>query len=344
MGSQSAVPTRQSDFLVHGDAVYVASVPFAVKPATADEIFQWSHDGRRLAYVSTMSNETPAKVDRVLASGTRRFGATRIGVWNRETGRSRDVFVAAEDKTGVGHFAFVGHDLIFSTSTPGSGDRLWIARSSGPAIPIPLPANEGISKILASHRRSAVLVVGTNLAWLIHENGTAEIRLPGNPGLVGRGVTKDDRAILMSSTQGGSVAWHLLDFGTGQLQRVAEAPDPSDRPVQRPFIVDAYATGRGTKASLLEEDPSAARVDAHAARISDEDGGFRMDLVERSGSPRRRIPFLAETARPVSISNDGLAFAFVSNRTLMVRWLVKLDRAAAEQRLRPTSQTRGLSN
>jgi hypothetical protein len=125
--------------------------------------------------------------------------------------------------------------------------------------------------------------------------------------------------------------WLLFDFDTGSFTVVASEPPPRTRSF--PFVLDAYAIGGGSKAVLFDEDPEAKKVDARSNPVEEEDGGYRLDLVEKTGDSRRRLRFIPEMARTLEVSNDGLSFAFISNRTVMVRWLVKLSPAAAKQRL-----------
>jgi Tol biopolymer transport system component len=324
--SQGSVPTVPSIFVAAGNNVYVPSPTYAVKSASADEQFRWSPDGTRLAYVTDTLTDSPRVVDRQLARGERPGGVHRLGVWSRDTGRPRDLFVGNE-KMGIDKFVFLGRDLVFSTSetTPeGSRTRFWLARDGNPAQPLDIAGIEGTIKFLPARRRQALLAVGSSRMWLLDATRTVEIKTPGYSAFIGRGVTRDDQAVVMTFDANKETIWLLVNLATGTYRAVAQEPATTESPQTRPFILDAYA-GAGKKASLFDDDPDAAKVDDRKIRISGEDGGYQVDLVERTGNPRRRIPFINDTSAEVRVSDDGLAFAFVSNRTLMVRWLVKLD-------------------
>jgi hypothetical protein len=324
--SQGNIPTVPSIMVAHGNDAYVPSPTYAVKPASADERFLWSPDGTRLAYISDTSTDSPRVVERRLARGESAGGIHRLGVWSRDTGRPRDIFVGNE-KTGIDKCVFLGRDLVFSTSettAEGTRTRFWLARDGNPAQPLDIAGIEGTIKFLPARRRQALLAVGASRMWLLDATRTVEIKAPGYSTFLGRGVTRDDQAVVMTFGPNKETLWLLVNLASGTYRAVAQEPATTETPQTRPFILDAYA-GAGKKANLLDDDPDAAKVDDRKIQISGEDGGYQVDLVERTGNPRRRIPFINDTTAEVKVSDDGLAFAFVSNRTLMVRWLVKLD-------------------
>lgn len=315
----SQTKTVPSTFLALGDSIYEASPIYAVKAASPDERLVWSVDGTRLATVSTLGAESPKVAERRIARGEVAQAPLRVGVWSRDSGQFREVLVPANPMTSINAFAFVGRTLLVV-----AGQVLWSIPDGGTAVRSDLPV-EGAIRLLPSSKSGRVLVVDNKRMWLMDANRTTEIKGSGDI-LYGRGVTADDRAVVRS----GDVTF-LVDLATGKLEVVNDEP-VAIRP-QAPFILDLYALSGGSKATLIDEDEDAARVDSNAVYVSEEDGGFRLDLVERQGEKRRRLRFIPEMSRFVEVSGNGLSYAYLSHRTVMVRWLVKLDAATTKKRL-----------
>lgn len=320
--AQRTTPTQFADFVVAGGRAYLPSAAYPVRTATADLRMKWSSDGRRLAFVGALEDTTPRTSENGLAKTGALGGRQRLSVWDRDTGKTSDIAMP-DDKTGVGEFAFLGHSLLFSTF--GSGERLWIAREGARPQPIELAGWEGGGRFATSRRRETVLVVTPSKMWLMDPQRTVEMKTPGYGILRPRGVTAADQAVVAAMTTAQRMVWLLVDFATGDYRTVGEEPESPATPSQRPFVLDAYQLQR-RKADLVDRDEESEKLDAPQLPPVAEDRGWCLDIVERTGAKRRRVPFIPEMGRFVEVSDDGLAFAYVSNRMLMVRCLVAADR------------------
>lgn len=326
--AQQVVPTVQSTFVMAGGEAYVPSPVYVVKPVTPDEVYGWSPDGTRLATVSATTGASPRSIENKLANGLSPHGNTRIGVWSKDTGRAVDVFVAQNATTGIGGFTFAGSTLVFATFDGGVGStvhRLWTSRAGQSARPLDLAGFTGGAQFVASKSGDAVLLTSGPRAWVLKENATLPVSFQGYEALSARGLTPKGRALVAAMKQASPMEMFEVDFATGTAARIEEPTLPRvDAVFDGPFVLDVYRLN-GRRLGPFTIDHRADHLDEKPAMIAEEDGGYRMDVVEASGEKRRRIPFVHEMSSTVFTSPDFLNIAFVSNKTLMVRSLVKVS-------------------
>lgn len=334
-------PTVPSHYIVDSGHVYVASPVYVVKPVTPDEIYRFSLDGARLAYVSATTTDSPKALESKIAKGDSPFGAIKVGIWSKDTGRATDVFVPRSLKLGVSAFTFVGHDLVFSTfdeTKDGTTYQLWVSRNSGPARSIELQGFKGASRFVVSKTGTAILVPTDQGVWLIDESKSMPIKIDGYTSFVGNGTTAANLGCVWATKKDGTSESLYIDFQTGKVIK----PDPRTAtpallekikptvPLPPPFIFDTFKYG-GVKDNSFTGEPRTEEIDSVMAPLAQEDGGYRMDVVESEGKSRRRMPFIHEMAGVLSITPDYQTVAFVSNHMLMIRSLVKLSDEASKK-------------
>lgn len=328
------VATTQSSSLKYDGHIYVPSPIFAIKPVTPDERYELSGDGSRVAYVSASSSSSPGALTSLIAGGKPTEGPIKVGIWSKDAGRAFDVFVSKSPKAGVGDFCFFGREVVFETFDPIDVGRtaynLWIAGEGVTARQLKLEGYAGAAKFIVAPNGKS-MVIASSKVWLMSSSRTMPVHLPGFNSFLCRGVSKDGRAVVFAFRKEGTGEHMLIDFETGKATVGSEDSLLGDVPPNLPFILDTFRLG-GQKSAGMTEDARAERVDSKMSVIASEDGGHRLDLVEAEGEKRSRIPFIHEMADSVRVSQDGLTYVFVSNKTLMARWMIKLDPEAEKLR------------
>lgn len=322
--------TVLSTFLVHQGSAYVPSATFPIKSTTVYEQFRWSSDGSQLAIISNSSTLLPGAQFQKLSKGDETPITQRLSIWNRDTGRLRDVVVPSDPTTGFDKFFFLGRSLLFTTFSKTTSNRLWIAPESGQVQLIPFEKLSGGATYAPSRQRAAILVADGENLWLITPSQTRKLPIPSGYLANTVGADANDRAIIRLFGEG-KVLYRLLDFGTGQMTPAPEAPNISmDALSRRPFILDTYSKASRKGDSI---DERALTVDAVPSPIDYEDGGSQLDLVESIGLSRRRICLAIDSSRLPVVSDNGLSFAFITNGVLMARCMVKTDVATTKKLL-----------
>ena len=326
----SALGTQRADgFLVHRGDAYVAGPVYSVVQATADVRFAWSNDARRLAFVTYASGKSPRTTAALLAKGSSARGMTRLGVWSADTGIVRDVLTSTDPTEGVDQFEFLGRDLVFTTFSTGKPRALWIARDGLRPVPVELP-EEALADVrfAAARKRAAILLASDKGLWLMNSESTRKLDLGSLHGIVLRTVNSEDEALAMTEDAAGSIQWISVNLGSGTIRRLNDGSAEQEAQPRSIFAAQTYRLGGVSTDSLF---PAPKAKSTGPAFVAQEDGGYRIDLVEVEGEKPRKISFIHETGDMIEVSQDGLSFAFVSNGMIMVRSLVKLEAAASKK-------------
>lgn len=338
LAATQVAPTVPSRFLVHEGVAYVASPVRPVMPVTEEDRFCWSPDGSRLAVVSGAPTDSQGAQLRRLTKGEAPSDRMRLSVWSRDTGRLSEVF-STQAPAYIGAVGYVGADLVFASGVEASNaNRLWLARNGGGVQPLALPGFTGRRiQTIASPLGDGLVVAGEEGLWLVNAKGVHSIEEPNLASMMVSGIAPDGRAILNVRRDSVYPAYLLVDFSTGATTQVEETTQAPTFGRSCPFVLDGYGLWP-RKAPALYADPDSAEVDENVQPTSHFVGGGQLDLVERKGDRRRRLPFLHGVASSVKVAPDGLSFAFVSNGVLMVRSLVRCD-AATTKRLIAAERT-----
>jgi hypothetical protein len=328
------VPTYEVGYLVHEGAAYVPSPVYPL--AYKGDLLKWSADGKRAAFVAP-TQLNPSQYARTAFQG-KVDDLQSLMIWNADTGRTTEVVRPRDATEGFSKFEFLGpgSDLVVWTfrgaTVEETTTRLLYVPAGGEAREVPIADTTGMS-LAVSRKQRSVLIMTTRGAWQMDAGTVNEVKLPEETEAI-IGLAADDTAQLVGKTTDGTARFYAYDFATHRTTMLVE-PKPLSYHRENatpPFLFDFYEpTGLKRNTNIAEEDLSS--IVAGTRRLSDEDGGIRMDVVERTGEKRRRYPFIWEMSRYYYPSPDGLSIAYNCQGMLCVRSLIKCDPATTAKLL-----------
>lgn len=320
------IPVMDSRFLMHEGSAYVASPTYMLGHKGDQAV--WSQDSKRVAFVTWH----PATMSPRLAGETLGVGRDerlRINVWNADLAQADEAYLGRPSE-GIQSMAFLGQsqDLVIATfsgsTVETSRSHLIYKRAGARAAEVNLGTDESFL-VFPSPTERAVLVTSKSRHWLIMDGETLILNPPVP--MTGVFMATDGTVQLLEIGQDKNPGYYSFDFRTRKYTSQTEFKERAYKmsvSTDLPFLVDVHQRGGASRFEGVDLS-DLSKVDSKPFRMSDEDGGLMLHLIEASGERRRRLPFIFEMSRYFWVSPDGMTVVYQSQQMLCARKLLKCD-------------------